>query len=136
LDDLGLAAALKAECEAFSQVHKIHTAFRSNKGPKSIPANVALCCYRIAQESLQNIAKHSGAQTVRVDLAFQSGRIQLAIEDFGNGFDVQAQRRKRRGLGLIGMEERVRLLGGRLTIDSKPGRGTRVMASIPLKNER
>ena len=87
LDDLGLAAALRAECNAFSQLHGIQADFSSSKVPKSIPGNVALCLYRIAQESLQNIAKHSGAQKVRVDLAFKRGEIQLAIEDFGHGFD-------------------------------------------------
>jgi PAS domain S-box-containing protein len=135
LDDLGLVAALRAECNAFSDVHKIHTDFRSSRVPKSVPDNVALCLYRIAQESLQNIAKHSEAQKVRVDLAFKRGIIQLAIEDFGNGFDLQAQKRKKRGLGLIGMEERVRLVRGKLTIDSKPGRGTRVLAQVPVKNK-
>jgi signal transduction histidine kinase len=136
LDDLGLAAALRAECNAFSQVHKIHADFSSSRIPKSVPDNVALSLYRIAQESLQNIAKHSRAQKMRVDLAFKRGEIQLAIEDFGDGFDLQALKRKKRGLGLIGMEERVRLVGGALTVDSKPGRGTRVLARIPLKNKQ
>ena len=136
LDDLGLAAALRAECNAFSQLHGIHTDFSSSRVPKSVPDNVALCLYRIAQESLQNIAKHSGAQKVRVDLAFKRGEIHLTIEDFGHGFDLQAQKRKKRGLGLISMEERVRFVGGTLTIDSKPGRGTRVLARVPLKNKQ
>ena len=136
LDDLGLPAALRAECNAFSQLHGIHTDFSSSRVPKSVPGNVALCLYRVAQESLQNIAKHSGAQKVRVDLAFKRGEIHLTIEDFGNGFDLQAQKRKKRGLGLISMEERVRLVGGTLTIDSKPGRGTRVLARVPLKNKQ
>jgi signal transduction histidine kinase len=135
LDDLGLVAALRAECSAFSDVHKTHTDFSSSRVPKSVPDNVALCLYRIAQESFQNIAKHSGAEKVSANLAFNRGIIQLAIEDFGNGFDLQAQKRKRRGLGLISMEERVRLVGGTLTINSKPGKGTRVLAQIPLKNK-
>lgn len=135
LDDLGLAATLRADCNAFSQLHGIHTDFSSSKVPKSIPGTVALCIYRVAQECLQNVAKHSGAKKVRVDLARKRGEIRLAIEDFGDGFDLLAQQRRRRGLGLIGMEERVRLSGGTLTIDSKPGRGTRVLARVPLKND-
>jgi signal transduction histidine kinase len=95
-----------------------------------------LCLYRVAQESLQNIAKHSGSQKAHLDLAFKEGKLQLAIEDFGDGFDLQAQKRKRRGLGMISMEERMRSVGGTLTIDSKPGRGTRVLARIPLKSKR
>jgi len=136
LDDLGLAAAVRAECNAFSQLHGIHTDFSSSKVPKSIPGSVALCLYRIAQESFQNIAKHSGAQRVNVDLAVKRGELYLRIEDFGHGFDLQGlqgQKRRNRGLGLISMEERVRLAGGTLTIDSKPGKGTRVQARVPLK---
>jgi signal transduction histidine kinase len=73
---------------------------------------------------------------VRVDLAFTRGEIHLTIEDFGHGFDRQDQQRKKRGLGLISMEERVRFVGGKLTINSRPGRGTRVLARIPLKNKQ
>jgi signal transduction histidine kinase len=135
LDDLGLAAALRAECNAFSQLHRIHTDFSSSRVPKPVPGSVALCLYRVAQESLQNIAKHSRARKVRVDLASKGGEIHLAIKDFGHGFDLQDPKRKRRGLGLISMEERVRFAGGTLTIDSKPGRGTRVQARVPLKNK-
>src|SRR4029077_15088544 len=99
LDDLGLAAALPAGCNAFSQLHGIHMYFSSSKAPKSIPDHVALCLYRDAQESLQNIARHSGTRKARVVLAFKRGTIQLSIEDFGDGFDLQAQKRKKRGLG-------------------------------------
>jgi PAS domain S-box-containing protein len=136
LDDLGLSAALRAECNAFSQLHGIQTDFSSSRVSKSVPGNIALCIYRVTQESLQNIAKHSGTQKVRVDLAFRRGEIHLTIEDFGHGFDHQDQQRKKRGLGLISMEERVRFVGGTLIINSKPGKGTRVLARIPLKNKQ
>jgi signal transduction histidine kinase len=136
LDDLGLAAALRAECNAFSQLHGIHTDFSSSNVRKSVPGNAALCLYRVAQESLQNIAKHSRSQKAHVDLAFKEGELELVIEDFGEGFDLEAQKRRKRGLGLISMEERMRIVGGTLTIDSKPGRGTRVLARIPLKSKR
>jgi PAS domain S-box-containing protein len=136
LDDLGLAAALRAECNAFSQLHGIRMDFSSSKVPKSIPGSVALCLYRITQESFQNIAKHSGAQRVKVDLAAKRGELHLRIEDFGHGFDLQGQKRRKRGLGLISMQERVRLVGGTLTIDSRPGEGTRVQTRVPLKSEQ
>jgi two-component system CheB/CheR fusion protein len=72
---------------------------------------------------------------VNVDLAVKRGEVHLRIEDFGHGFDLQGQKRKKRGLGLISMEERVRLVGGTLTIDSEPGKGTRVQARVPLKSK-
>jgi len=136
LDDLGLPAALRAECNAFSRLQRIHTDFRSSKIPKSVPGNVALCLYRVAHQSLQNIAKHSGARKVRIDLTCKKGEILLTIEDSGHGFDLQDQKRKKRGLGLISMEERVRFVGGTLVIDSRPGRGTKVLARIPLTNKQ
>jgi len=136
LDDLGLPAALRAECHAFSQLQGIQTDFRSSRLPKSVPGNVALCLYRVAHQSLQNIAKHSGARKVRVDLTFKKGEIRLTIEDSGHGFDLQDQKRKKRGLGLISMEERVRFVGGTLVIDSRLGRGTKVLARIPLTNKQ
>jgi len=93
LDDLGLSAALRAECKAFSQLHGIRVDFVSSRAPRSVPDNVALCLYRIAQESLQNIAKHSGAGKARVELRLTKSEIHLKIEDFGGGFDLQAQKR-------------------------------------------
>ena len=135
LDDLGLSAALKAECHAFSQLHAVRTDFASRRVPKSVPENVALCLYRVAQESLQNIAKHSGARQIRVDRACHGSEIHLTIEDFGDGFDLQTQKRKKGGLGLTSMEERVRFVGGALTINSEPGRGTRIETRVPLKVE-
>jgi len=133
LDDLGLSAALRAECKAFSQLHGIRVDFVSSRAPRSVPDKVALCLYRVAQESLQNVAKHSGAGKARVELRPTKSEIRLKIEDFGGGFDLQAQKRKKGGLGLISMEERVRFIEGTLTIDSKPGRGTKVHVRVPLR---
>ncbi len=134
LDDLGLSAALRGECSAFSELHHIRTDFSTRGVPKSVPESVALCIYRVAHECLRNVAKHSGAEKVRVYLGVQKGEIHLAIEDFGKGFDLEKQKRRKHGLGLIGMEERVHSVKGRWTIDSKPGKGTRIHAYVPLKS--
>ena len=133
LDDLGLRAALKAECTAFAQLNGIRVDFTSTMVSKSVPANIALCLYRVAQESLHNVLKHSKARKVRVALVSRKGAIALTIEDFGDGFDVLAQKQKKSGVGLISMEERARLAGGILIVDSKPGRGTKIQAQVPLK---
>lgn len=132
LDDLGLAAALKAECTAFAQLHSIRVNCRAGRIPAALLDSVALCLYRVVQESLQNIAKHSRAREVDVRLTASKGEIELSIEDFGDGFDLRSLKDKR-GLGLISMEERVRFVGGTFTIDSRPGKGTRVRVRVPLK---
>jgi PAS domain S-box-containing protein len=133
LDDLGLAVALKNECHAFTREHGIEVTFHSKGGDDPIPSNVALCLYRVVQESLTNIRKHAEADKARVTLAGSPGEIiVLSIEDFGKGFHPEDVR-GRGGLGLVSMEERVRLVGGTLTIQSKPGDGARVLVRVPLK---
>ena len=91
---------------------------------------MALCLFRVAQECFHNISKHSGASEVRVRLVGLRDGVQLHIEDVGDGFDLQ-EARKKGGLGLISMEERARLVDGRLTIQSAPGKGTKVELFIP-----
>jgi signal transduction histidine kinase len=90
-----------------------------------------LCLYRVAQESLRNIAKHAKATNVRVVLAGRKEGITLRTEDTGDGFDLKEVKDKGR-LGLISMEERVRLVSGKLTIRSRPGHGTTVEVFVPL----
>ena len=96
------------------------------------PEDVSLCLYRIAQESLRNIAKHANASRVRLNLSSQANDIILAVQDSGNGFDITGARANG-GLGLVSMEERVRPLGGSLLIESEPGTGTKVEVRIPLR---
>jgi len=136
LDDLGLESALRSECYTFSELYGIHVDLRVGAVPRSLPASIALCLYRIAQESLQNVVKHSGSFKAVVVLDLKKEEIRLAIKDSGRGFDLQAQKRRKRGLGLVGMEERARLVGGRVTIESGPGQGTRVLVRIPLKSKQ
>ena len=131
LDDLGLTAALRAECGAFSRQHKIPVRFEPVRVPESLPSTVSLGLYRIAQESLRNVGKHAGATEVRVTLEGTDGAVCLAVEDNGSGFDFD-RIKGRRGLGLVSMEERVRLVEGSLQIRSQPGTGTTVEARIPI----
>jgi PAS domain S-box-containing protein len=131
LDELGLEAALKEECVAFSAQVGVPAQFES-KGPASLPEDVSLCLYRVAQESLRNIAKHAKATKVRVVLSGRKDGITLRVEDIGDGFDLNEVKGKG-GLGLISMEERVRLVSGKFTIKSQPGKGTIVEVFVPLK---
>ena len=99
--------------------------------PAAVPREVASCLYRVAQEGLQNIAKHAGAKHVSVALTLQKGAVGLTVADDGVGFDPEAVK-GRGGLGLIGMEERARLVNGKLSIASRPGHGTRIALEVPL----
>ena len=132
LDDLGVAAALNAECLAFSASYGIPVEFTPQNPPERLPEDVSLCLYRVAQESLRNIGKHAGATEVRVALTGSARETRLMIEDIGDGFDLEHARGKG-GLGLISMDERVRLVGGTFSIQSKPGKGTRIEVRIPLR---
>lgn len=130
LEDLGLAASLRALCEEFSHRNGLAVQFKKGAVPE-MPIGVASCLYRIAQESLRNAIKHSEAKCVVVNLNSNARNIILSVRDDGAGFDLQSSKRKG-GLGLTSMEERVRLVNGSLSIKSAPGRGTRITATVPL----
>jgi two-component system CheB/CheR fusion protein len=132
LDELGLAAALNNECLAFSEQYGVPTEFREQNAGGRLPEDISLCLYRVAQESLRNIGKHAGATEVRAALTGSSEEITLVIQDFGDGFDVEEVRGKG-GLGLVSMDERVRLVNGTFSIQSGPGMGTRVEVHVPLR---
>jgi signal transduction histidine kinase len=99
--------------------------------PKALPKNVALCIYRVAQEALRNIAKHAGVTTARLSLAASRQELLLRIQDEGTGFD-QTGARAQPGLGLSSMEERVRLIQGKLAVRSEPGIGTEITVRVRL----
>jgi signal transduction histidine kinase len=92
---------------------------------------VVLCLYRIAQEALRNVAKHSGAPGARVELSCDDGGVSLRVADDGRGFDLGAVDDSE-GLGLVSMRERLRLVGGTIVIDSRPSAGTRIDVRVPL----
>jgi signal transduction histidine kinase len=132
LDDLGLAEALKAECEHVSRREPVRVEVELHEIPEGLPNDVALCIFRVVQEALRNIARHAKASVAIVSLALKDGGLLLAIHDDGVGFDVDAKQ-SRHSLGRAGMGERVRLLGGTFGIKSEFGQGTTVSAWVPLE---
>jgi PAS domain S-box-containing protein len=131
LDDLGLVQAVQAECAAFSKKTGIALSFMPDAIPDSVPQPLALCLYRVIREGLQNIAKHSGAAAASITLQGLSDGIRLLIQDKGIGFDPN-EVKKKAGIGLSSMRERVRLINGTISFKSKPGQGTEIEVSIPL----
>jgi signal transduction histidine kinase len=98
--------------------------------PPSLPPEVALCLFRVAEESLTNIAKHSQAHSANVQVTGEPDGIHLTVEDVGTGFDMLAIRTKA-GLGFVSMRERLRVVHGTLQVDSAPSQGTRIDAWVP-----
>ena len=131
LQHAGLAAALKSHCAEFGSQHPIEVTFSAVDGIDAIPPDVALCLYRVAQESLRNIAAHAAAHKARVNLRSSEAGLELVIADDGEGFDL-AEAHRLGGLGLISLEERVRLIGGSLAISTQPHHGTEVRVQVPL----
>jgi PAS domain S-box-containing protein len=131
LDDLGLVQAVEAECGAFTKKTGIDLSFVPHDLPDSVPQPLALCLYRVIREALQNIAKHSRAAAASVTLQGLSDGIRLLIQDKGVGFDSQ-EVKKKAGIGLSSMRERVRLVNGTIAIESKPGKGTELQVFIPF----
>jgi signal transduction histidine kinase len=130
LDHLGLARALKFECERFSGQHSMRADATIDSLPRDIPPDTALGLFRITQEALNNVSRHARAAAAAVTLKETSGGLELVVTDTGVGFDATRDPDKP-SLGLASMRERVRLLGGELALDSEPGRGTRVRAWVP-----
>ena len=132
LEDLGLMEALKAECARFGAVEGIPTSFRATGDIDEPTQALSLCLYRVAQEALRNVARHSGASSVEVQLRAVGSKLELAVEDNGVGFDP-TRKQARPSLGLAGMRQRLVLVDGELLIDSAPGNGTIIVARAPLK---
>jgi PAS domain S-box-containing protein len=130
LDDLGLVVSLQSLCDEFSAENSIPVRFTRSNVPLSVSRETASSFYRIAQQSLRNIAQHAGPCHVLVDISSSSGAVILSIEDDGVGFDP-VKVRGRGALGLTGMQERARLVNGTLCIASRPRQGTRVEVEIP-----
>jgi PAS domain S-box-containing protein len=136
LRTLGLLESLRVLCNEFSHQRRIDVVFTSTEPtlPQGVDPAIALCLYRIAQEALHNIARHSGAHQAYVHISHEGKDICLQIADSGVGFEPHALRHA--GLGLVSMRERVGVVNGTLIIHSAPGRGTRVAARIPLAEQQ
>ncbi len=136
LDLLGLGAALEHHVKRFRE--STGTACRlevSNGGDLDLEDRLATAVFRIVQESLTNVAKYAQAESVVVKLADLGEELLLVVQDDGVGMDLTQQKRDRSSFGLLGMSERAQALGGKLTIESEPGRGTRIEASLPKTKE-
>ena len=134
LDYLGLEAALRSCCDEFSSKYDVVVEFKPENVPVRLPGDVSLCLFRVAQEALQNAMKYSGVHRFSVDLRATAEHIGLEVSDAGVGFNVETAMRSG-GLGLISMPERVHLVKGVFTVESKVNAGTRIVAIIPLVAE-
>jgi PAS domain S-box-containing protein len=133
LEYLGIATAMSAFCKEFSDQQNVEVVFAHDEVPRKLPPEISLCLFRVLQEALQNALKHSGVRHFDVELSYGLDQIHLTVRDSGAGFESKAVRGSR-GLGLISMEERVKLLNGRFSIESGPKRGTTIHASVPLSS--
>lgn len=131
LEKLGLISALRRYCSEFSLHRKITVNIQASGEEPDGNHETALALFRVGQECLMNVAKHSGAVFCDVRLNYRSNRVTLDIEEEGNGFDLAGLKEKS-GLGIESMRERLRSVGGTLRIESKPHRGTKVHAEAPI----
>jgi PAS domain S-box-containing protein len=131
LEYLGAASAIQGFCHEFSKQHEVSIEFTGNNVPRDLPKDISLCLFRVTQEALHNAVKYSGVSEFRVELTATPDEIQLTVRDEGTGFNVEAAK-KSSGLGLVSMQERVHLVHGILSVESKPGTGTSVLAVVPL----
>jgi len=133
LQYLGIAAAMRGFCQEFGEQQKVEVDFQTHDLPSPVSPDTALCFFRVLQEALHNSAKHSGVRHFEVRLWGTSDEIHLTVSDPGVSFDREAAKQSR-GLGLISMEERLKLVNGTLSIESQPRRGTTIHARVPLRS--
>ena len=131
LDDFGLVPALQRLAETFAEQTNVDVHVEAALGDSRLPGEAETAVYRIVQEALTNVIKHANARTVSVVLTRKGEAVVVVIEDDGRGFDPNAD--KVGGLGLLGMRERIALVGGRLSVESAPHRGTTVAVEVPLR---
>jgi signal transduction histidine kinase len=131
LEYLGLARALKGFCKEFAEHQKVEIDFESHDLPNPLESQTALCLYRVAQEALHNSAKHSGARHFEVRLWGSDDGIHLTVKDAGAGFQTKTTD-EGQGIGIASMKERLRLLNGTFSIESRASRGTTIHACLPL----
>jgi signal transduction histidine kinase len=131
LDDFGLVPALNWHARETGKRTGLNVMVEADEAADDLPDEHKTCIYRLVQEAVHNSARHANANNVEVQLRRETGRVRFSVRDDGDGFDT----RNVRGLGLLGMEERVRRLGGRIAIESHPGRGTSILAELPVSEE-
>jgi PAS domain S-box-containing protein len=132
LEHVGLVSALNGLCKEVSEKYKLKILFAGPELRRRVPKDVALCLFRVTQEALGNVVKHSQAKSTDVELGASADGLSLRIRDDGRGFRTDGIT-PGTGIGLIGMHERIRLVGGRLLIKSEPMRGTEILVEVPLR---
>jgi signal transduction histidine kinase len=131
LEQLGLLTAVRSLCKELTESHGLSIDFSHHQVPEVMPDDTALCLYRIVQEALRNVIKHSGAQHADVELNGCANGICLRIVDDGAGFVPELVADKG-GIGLVSMRERLRVVSGEIAIESLPSVGTRIEVLVPL----
>jgi signal transduction histidine kinase len=135
LESLGLVAGVRSFCREFAKREEMEIDFEHEEVPGGIPADAALCLFRVIQEGLRNVRRHSGAKNAAVRVECSGGSLHVEVSDHGKGFDLGAPPESG-GIGIWSMRERVRLLGGRLEVQSRLKQGTRIDAWLPISTER
>jgi signal transduction histidine kinase len=135
LEYLGLVAACRGFCSELAERQNVEIEFHSDGIPTDLSKEVSLCFFRVLQEALQNAVKYSGVRKFDVSLKCTSNEVELRVHDSGVGFDPEKAIRGH-GLGLTSMRERLKLVDGCLSIDSKPGHGTTIYARAPVRSEQ
>lgn len=128
LDDLGLIPALEWQAREVSRTNNLRVEVRAESVSEDLPDEYKTCIYRVVQEALHNVTRHAKARSVHIDLIQDQGALQLRIRDDGRGFVPEREK----GVGLLGIEERVVHLGGVFHLESEPGKGTRIDIELPL----
>lgn len=138
LDDLGLIPALEAYLKDFAGGYGIGTSFSGHAGVEKLSNEERTVLYRVAQEALVNVAGHSKAKEVKLTIIRLNGLVRMEVEDNGEGFDVERSRMSQNGerLGLLGMRERVEMVGGKFQVESGIGQGTIIRADIPVETPK
>ena len=134
LDDLGLVPAIEWQLREFEKHSGLEIEFIEPEEEIAIPESIKTGLFRIVQESLTNVARHADASKVKVRLQQKGDMFILSIEDDGKGFN-KIQTDNKRTLGILGMQERTAMMGGTYHIEGKPGKGTIVLVTVPLKNK-
>jgi signal transduction histidine kinase len=133
LEYLGVVSGIRSWCREFGDRQKMEIDFKSNVS-SVLPLEVGVCLFRVLQEALHNVVKHSGVKRIEVQLSEHLNDVHLIVTDLGTGFDVEAAIQGQ-GLGLTNMQERVRLLNGSIDIQSKPTAGTTIHVKVPFGSE-
>ncbi len=138
LDDLGLVAALRSHLDRQASVGGLTPHFDANDVPRPVAPDIETACFRVAQEAITNVLRHAHAAHLWVRLFTAEGQLGLSVRDDGAGFDLDAARRRAAAggsLGVVGMEERVALVGGSFELRTAPGQGTVLLATFPLSSK-